>query len=89
MTELQLYKFITTTSIEWRWQNNHNAEGKLDVLIMPTPDEANELMQLLTGNIFEDGIEITMMKGYFCIWMQEICDYYGIDIHAVFGTIDL
>ena len=82
MTELDLYRFIQEYDIEWHWFKNN---GEEDVTIAPNFSEIQYFHEIVTPDLFDDGgIECYMMDGYFTIWMQDICDYYGIDINNVF-----
>jgi hypothetical protein len=83
MTELDLYKFIINNDIEWHRDDN---EGTIDVVIfVPTYqiEDFNKL-EMVKGYVDDGGIECRMMEGYFCFWMKDICDHYGIDINKIF-----
>lgn len=82
MTELELYKFINENNIEWCKQDNNGTE---DVLIFPSFYEMKAFKNLLPSSIFDGGgIECTMMDGYFCFWMKDICENYGLKLENVF-----
>lgn len=81
MTELELYKFINDNDIEWHWQENDGAD---DVLVFPHFSQIEEFAKFVKG-ISENGFPCTMMNGYFAFWMNDICNYYGIDMEKVFA----
>jgi len=82
MTELDLHKYIQENNIEWHRQDN---DGIDDVLIFPSFYQIEALHKILSPCLFDDeGIECRMKDGYFAIWMQDICDYYGIEMNNVF-----
>jgi hypothetical protein len=85
MTAIQLYKFINDNDVEFRWQKNN---GEIDVMIFPNVSQIEDFFNILSPSVFDDGgIDCTMMHGYFAIWMNDICKYYGIDMTEVFGII--
>lgn len=82
MEALDLYKYISKGNIEWRYNMNGDQE---DVIIFPPLYEIESFYQLLDPTIFDDnGISIIMKDGYFAIWMNDICEYYGIELEKVF-----
>ena len=82
MTAIELYKFIEENNIEWHYRDN---EGDEDVLIFPYTFQIDRLSKLFTPCLFDDvGIECTMRDGYFAFWMNDICNYYGIELSEVF-----
>ena len=81
MTELDLYKFIANNGIEWHRRDNN---GKPDIIIFPLICQIEEFANLVKGYTGDGGIECRLMDGYFAFWMQDICDYYGIEINNVF-----
>lgn len=82
MKALDLYKFINDNNVEWHKQNN---DGTPDVLMFPHIREVEDFAKLLSSSHFDDsGIECRMKDGYFCFWMKDICDYYGIELEEVF-----
>ena len=81
MTELDLYKFIEDNSIEWhRLENN----GTPDIAIFTYTFHVDDFYKLVKDCINE-GIECRMMNGYFVFWMNDICEYYGIELEEVFN----
>lgn len=82
MTELQLYRFIAENQIEWKYEFN---EENSDVLIFVPTYHIDEFNKLLPNTIFDErGLECTMKDRYIAFWMQEICEYSGIDMYNVF-----
>lgn len=82
MSELELHKYITANAIEWHWADNNETP---DVLIFPRVYELTWFVLLLSHSHFDDGgIPCNLMDGYVAIWMNDICDYYGINIENVF-----
>ena len=87
MTELELYKYVTDNKIEWHRQDN---QGTPDIIMFPRTFEIADFADLLSAGHFDDGgIECRMMSGYFAFWMNDICEYYGIDINNVFTGEEL
>lgn len=82
MTELTLYKFINDNNIEWHWNQRGLSD---DVLIFPAFYQIEDFAKLFSPSDFdESGIECTMKDKYFCFWMRDICEAYGIEIENVF-----
>jgi len=81
MTELQLYKYINDNHIEWHWFETGD-EPKC--VIMPSYGHLEELSKMISSQLDEEGIEVTMKEGYICIEMNEICEYCDIEIENVF-----
>lgn len=78
MTELELYKFVDSHDCKYHWYDN-SVILFVDVIWV---DEFNELFDY---DYFDSkGQECTMMKGYFCFWMRDICEYYGIVLENIF-----
>ena len=86
MTELDLHKYIQENNIEWHRQDN---DGIDDILIFPSFNQIEALHKILSPCLFDDeGIECRMKDGYFAIWMQDICNYYGVEMNNVFDLIE-
>lgn len=82
MTALELYKFVNDNDIEWHWSNNGD---KLDVIIFVNFYNIDDFHKILSDSIFDDeGIICHMKDGYFCFWMNDICEYFGIYLNEVF-----
>ena len=81
MTELELYKYINDNNIEWHRQDN---DGTPDIIMFPLTFQIDEFVKLVKEYTGDSGIECRLMDGYFAFWMQDICDYYDIDIAKVF-----
>ena len=82
MTELELHKYINENNIEWHKQDN---EGSEDVIIFPTYVELHGFNKMLSPCSFDDGgIQCIIKDGYVAIWMNDICDYHGVEIKNIF-----
>lgn len=82
MTELDLYKFINDNSIEWRREINDGAD---DIIIFLYTFQLDGFIKLIKKYSFDDGgLEVRLMDGYLCIWMNHICEYFGIEMDNVF-----
>ncbi len=79
MTELDLYKFITDNAIEW---HRHDRNGNDDVIIFPYIFQLEEFSKLFKN--YDEGLDIKLMDGYVCIWMRDLCEYYGVEMNNVF-----
>lgn len=78
MKAIDLFKFVNDNKVEYHWHEN-------DVIMMPGFDQASKFNKLLSPSIFDDdGIACTMRDGYFCIYMERVCSYYGIELTDVF-----
>lgn len=84
MTELQLYKFIEEFNPEYRWQDN---EGSEDVMMWVSKYHYESFCELFEGSGFfdESGYDATICGGgYLAVWMDDICQYFSIDMANVF-----
>ena len=81
MTELELYKYINENNVEW---HRHDNNGTPDVIILPYTFQLEDFNELIKDYDTDDGLEVRLKNGYAGIWMQDLCDYYGIDIDKVF-----
>lgn len=81
MTELQLYKWIMDNNIEWHWEKFDNRET---VLIFPYTFHFRSFADLIKDACSEEGIQCHIKDGYFAVDLQDVCDYFGIDMEEVF-----
>jgi len=82
MTELELYKFITERKLEYHWTP---LDKKDDVLLFIEIYNLEEWNKLLGTSITdENGIDCVMKDGYFCFYMKDICEFFGIELNKVF-----
>lgn len=81
MTELELYKYINDNNIEWHRHDNGSVS---DVLIFPMTFQVAQFSNLIKDMACDGGIECRLRDGYFAFWMNDICDYYNIDMDKVF-----
>ena len=82
MTELQLYKFIYKR-IELRRMDNN---GKSDVMIYLYIHELEDFCELIKGSVIGDnGLEMRLLNNYVAIWMDDLCQYFGLDIDKIFN----
>ena len=83
MKTIELYKFITDNNIEWHWDENDGAD---DVIIFPYDFQMPDFIKLFSPSAFDDGgIDCKIMHGYFAIWMNDICEYHGIELEDIFN----
>ncbi len=76
--ELELYKFVSKNKLEYHWHND-------DVVLIVNFYHLEEFNKLLGHEISdEDGITCTFKDGYICFMMNDICEYFGIDINNIF-----
>jgi len=81
MTELLLYKFINDKNIEWHRQDN---DGIPDIIIFPYTFYLEDFFEIVKDYNTDDGLEIRLKDGYVAIWMNDLCEYFGVDIDKVF-----
>ena len=82
MDNIKLYEFYNKNDIEFRWEMNDNI---LDVIFFVPCFHIEKFNQILPSSIFdEEGIACRMKDGYFAFWMNDICNYCGINIEEVF-----
>jgi len=83
MTELTFYKFVTENKIEW---HRHINRGAPDVIAFIPFSRIEYFKSLLSAShLMDSEVECVMKDGYFAFWMNDICDYYGVDINNVFS----
>jgi len=85
MEAIDLYKYINDNNIEWHYQDN---DGTEDVIIFPYAFQVEDFNKLIKDQVGDGGIECRMMGGYFAFWMNDICEYYGIELSKVFDPKD-
>ena len=80
MTELELYKFITDNELEYHWVKDNT-----DVILFVEIRYIEDFNEMLGYNAMdESGIECRMKYKYFCFYMNDICEYFGIEIKNIF-----
>jgi hypothetical protein len=78
MNELKLYKFINENNIEYHTYNDET----MAFINIQNLEEWNELLG--SGITDEYGLDCIMKNGYFCFNMNQICEYFGIELINVF-----
>jgi hypothetical protein len=81
MTELELFKWITDNNIEWHWEDNDGAD---DVIIFVNDHQLEGFFELVDSSFFDDVFTCVLRYRYLAIWIAKICDYYGIELEAIF-----
>jgi hypothetical protein len=81
MTELDLYRYINDYNIEWHRQDN---DGTPDIIIFPYIFQMEDFAKIVKDYSGDGGLECRLMGNYFSFWVQDLCDYYGIDTNKVF-----
>jgi len=85
MDKLQLYKFVEGNGIEYH--KSHNDENDVILFVnIPLIEEWNKML----GSIMdEEGINCVMKDGYFCFFMEYICEYFDIEMDEIFDLKNL
>lgn len=80
MDAIELYKFVEGREFHW-----HQREDSNDVILFVDIHSISEFNMLLgNGVMSEYGINCIMKERYFCFWMTDICEYFGIDVNKIF-----
>jgi hypothetical protein len=83
MKELELYKFMHDNNVENRWDMNGRDH---DVIAFIYHFDIPDFTKVIgSGPLDDGGMECRLQGNYICVWMCDICDYYGIDPVKVFG----
>ena len=93
MKAIELFKFVHDNALEYHWHFNIERETgyKNNVILFVDSPVIGEFMKLLKcGKMNDDGFPCIMKDGYICVWMEQICEYFGIDTDEVFpnGVIE-
>lgn len=80
MSELSLYKFITTNQLEWHWLDDRS-----DVILFIPFDLVGDFNKLVKFQTSNDGINCVMKDGYFCYHMGGICENSNIEMTEIFN----
>jgi len=82
MTALELYKYISDNQLQWRWENFEDGE---DVIIFLYHFELADFASLIKNFLdYDEPFNVVVTSSSVAIRMQEICDFYGIEIESVF-----
>ncbi|HNG68591.1 MAG TPA: hypothetical protein PLP63_06585 [Saprospiraceae bacterium] len=81
MTELQLYKFINDNDVEWRYDWNKDQE---DVIVFINSYLIDDFCELIKSYFDDAHIECALRDRYICVWMDDLCSHYGIELINVF-----
>ena len=79
VSELLLFKFVTTNQLEWHWLDDRN-----DVILFIPFDLIGDFNKLVKFQTSHDGIECVMKDGYFCYHMDGISEKLDIDLNKIF-----
>ena len=80
MTELELYMFITDNKLEYHWVKDNT-----DVILFVEIRHIEDFNEMLRYHaMYESDIECHMKYKYFCFYMNDICEYFGIEIKNIF-----
>lgn len=84
MNSIDLYKFVSINDLEF-----HKTNDESDFILFIPIYHLAEWNKLLGGSITdESGLDCVMKDGYFCFYMNYICEWYGIEITDVFTRND-
>lgn len=79
MTDLEFYKYICEKGFEYHW-----LDDETDVILFVPLYELDNFKDMLGSNIFEEPIKCYMKYDYIVFHMQDICDFWNIDISDIF-----
>ena len=85
MTELDLYRFVTTNNLEYHKGGYHSTDIYMFVPILLI-DEFNKLLGSFA--LDDGGIDCVMKEGYFSFEMHDICENLDVDPSKVFTKQD-
>lgn len=80
MTSIQLYKFITSNGLEWRWELN----GKEDDVILFLPFYLLEEFIITTQWDDDEPYSCVLKTNSIALFLKDLCDYHGLDIEDIF-----
>ena len=82
MTKNDLKNFIEKNNIEYHWLNDMS-----NVYICLNYYNLEEFKNILGENILdEEGINCIFNSGYIVFEMQDICEFFGIEIEDIFDN---
>jgi hypothetical protein len=78
MKAIELYKFVTENEIEYHDDDN-------DIIMFVNFADISDFNKLIGGNATsERGIDCIFKDGYICFYMNNICEYFGIELSEIF-----
>lgn len=81
MTELELYKFITENSIEWRYID----EDEVIVFIsFHFLDEWSDCIWYFSTE--DEWLDCVMKDTYMCFYMKDLCEMHDIELEKIFSN---
>jgi len=82
MTELQISKFMSENGVEWHRENN---KGKPDIIISVYISHLQEFCEIVkTFTPDYAGLEMNLRGNYMAIWMNDLFEYFNLDMDKVF-----
>lgn len=80
MTELDLYKFIEESGSSTRYDEETNK-----AVMWVYHSNIADFVKLIGNRLLDNGgLEVRLQEFRIAICMNEVCDYYGIDVENVF-----
>jgi hypothetical protein len=80
MTAIELYKLVNHYGCEWHILENN---GKKDVILFIDFPALSNFCFLLSA-FLSDEKTVILKTSYIALWMNEVCDYYDINIDEIF-----
>lgn len=82
MTEYEAKLLILEYGIEWEKTNNE--QNNEDVLIRLWDFELIIFIDIFHSYFENKSVNVVIHSKQICIWMSEICDFYGFEIDNLF-----
>jgi hypothetical protein len=84
MTELDLYKWVTSFEPEWRWDTNPDTKHP-DVILWISVYAIESFLNLLPNTVLDEGgVSARLVDKNIAVWMSEICEECDINMENVF-----
>lgn len=82
MTEDEVICSISENGIEW--EKTTNEQNKEDVLVRLFGFELSIFIDIFHSYFENKSVNVVIHSNQICIWMSDICDFYGFDIDNLF-----
>jgi hypothetical protein len=82
MTEYEARQLIL--EYEFEWEKTTNEQNEEDVLVRLWNFELINFINAFHSYFDDKSVNVVIHSQQICIWMNDICDFYGFDIDYLF-----